>query len=97
MVRNLVVWALLAVLGLATGSCAAARDGAPGYYERPTVVRAPARAGSILGSVVGVVLTGVLWGPNWLLTRFIDEPLGYTEMEWKLLPFVKLIHSVRRY
>lgn len=59
---------------------------APGHYDRPALVRGPARAGSVVGGVAGLVVSVVLWPITKGLNLLFDEPLGYSEREWMLLP-----------
>lgn len=76
------------VLGLPScGVMAGVEDSiAPGYYDRPALVRGPARAGSVVGGVAGLALAVVLWPFTKGLNLLLDEPLGYSEREWTLLP-----------
>ncbi|MCA8955910.1 MAG: hypothetical protein KDC87_07540 [Planctomycetes bacterium] len=78
------VVSVVCLLGL--GACASAPDRVPGDFDRPAVVRGFARAGTYLGMVPGAVATVVLWPFTKLLNLLRDEPLGYSEREWTLLP-----------
>jgi len=59
---------------------------APGDYGRPAVVRVPACVGAVVGGVTGLVASVVLWPVTKGLNLVFEEPLGYCEREWALLP-----------
>lgn len=88
-------WKAVAVMVLSTillglPACGVMFDsdaaGAPGFYDRPALVRGPARAGSVIGGITGLVVALVFWPINKGLNLLFDEPLGYSEKEWALLP-----------
>ena len=81
------VWSFATLVVLAT-SCASVDPEAvpPDVDGRPVIVRGAAYTGGAIGEFVGVVA----WLPLWPVTKGIgllaDEPFGYSQREWMLMP-----------